>query len=104
MLELGLTPIQFVTTKKIEEMQQINLMAPVLLIKQILKQKEISISKPLLFLLLLLRVFTVFLWEMLFIRLRNVALMHICAHRLWNLPQRVLDVIVLILQWLKLEF
>ncbi len=100
---VGLTPIQFVTTKKIEEMQQINLMAPVLLIKQILKQKKFQ-SQASIVLLLLLRVFTVFLWEMLFIRLRNVALMHICAHRLWNLPQRVLDVIVLILQWLKLEF
>lgn len=37
---VGLTPVQFITIKKIEEMQRINLLAPILLIKQILKQKK----------------------------------------------------------------
>lgn len=46
---VGLTPIQFVTTKKIEEMQQINLMAPVLLIKQILKQKKFQSQASIVF-------------------------------------------------------
>lgn len=39
---VGLTPVSFISAKKIEEMQQINLIAPILLIKQILKQKKIK--------------------------------------------------------------
>lgn len=39
---VGLVPIQFITTNKIEKMQQINLVSPVLLIKHILKQKKIK--------------------------------------------------------------
>ena len=46
---VGLTPIQFVTAKKMEEMQQINLKAPVLLIKQILKQKKIQSQASIVF-------------------------------------------------------
>ena len=100
---VGLTPIQFVTTKKIEEMQQINLMAPVLLIKQILKQKKFQSQASIVFTSSVAGVYRVSMGNAIY-SITNVALMHICAHRLWNLPQRVLDVIVLILQWLKLEF
>lgn len=46
---VGLTPIQFITAKKMEEMQCINLLAPVLLVKRILKQKKLKAGSSIVF-------------------------------------------------------
>lgn len=39
---VGLTPIQYITAERIADMQQINMVAPILLIKQLLKKKRIK--------------------------------------------------------------
>lgn len=46
---VGLTPIQFITAEKFVNMQQINLLAPVLLIGQLLKKKKIKSGASIVF-------------------------------------------------------
>ena len=46
---LGLTPIQAITQRKINEFEQINLHAPILLTKQLLKQKKLAKNSSVVF-------------------------------------------------------
>ena len=46
---VGLTPIQFITAEKMTDMQQVNLVAPVLLTRQLLKKKKIKSGASIVF-------------------------------------------------------